>query len=254
MICRLSSVVSLLFFLSAANAHALLEPALGVKGAGARSDVTRPSAAAPCGAGVNVASVLASSTAVTASAAGVFTVTAQNFNAGTDGSREVTSAKVDATGTGAASSFTGTATVTTNGIKSPTDVTSQQLTLSLPAGTKCAGGADKASCLVSLTTAGGFGNCVLVSQGAGAAAAAGGAAATAASTGSTASTAAAAGAGAAAGGAAAAAASTTNKTTGAGAAAAATGKKHHHKAAKAGRAYGARLPRALLALAHLDME
>ena len=89
---------------------------------------------------------------------------------GQDGSREVTSAKVDTTGTG--NSFAATATVTKNGIKAPTDVTSQQLTLSLPAGTKCTGGVDKASCLVSLTTAGGFGNCVLVSQGTGAAAAA----------------------------------------------------------------------------------
>ena len=59
--------------------HALIEPAIGVTGAGARSDVQRPSTAAPCGS-VNVASVLASSTPVQATN-DAFTVTVQNFNA-----------------------------------------------------------------------------------------------------------------------------------------------------------------------------
>lgn len=58
--------------------HALIEPAIGVTGAGARADVQRPSTAKPCGK-VNVASALAGSTAVQATN-GAFTVTVQNFN------------------------------------------------------------------------------------------------------------------------------------------------------------------------------
>ena len=46
---------------------------------------------------------------------------------------------------------------------------SQQVTVQLPAGTTCAGGATKNLCLVSFTTAGGFGNCVVVQKGAAAA-------------------------------------------------------------------------------------
>ena len=58
--------------------------------------------------------------------------------------------------------------------------------MQLPAGTACTGGATGNKCLVSFTTAGGFGNCVAVSQGAAAAAgnaAAGTAAAGTAATG-----------------------------------------------------------------------
>ena len=42
---------------------------------------------------------------------------------------------------------------------------SQPLTVSLPAGTKCTGGNTGNLCLVSFTTAGRFGNCVVVQQG-----------------------------------------------------------------------------------------
>ena len=48
----------------------------------------------------------------------------------------------------------------------PSDVGSQPLTVSLPAGTKCTGGNTGNLCLVSFTTAGRFGNCVVVQQGA----------------------------------------------------------------------------------------
>ncbi|KAJ8454587.1 hypothetical protein ONZ51_g12944 [Trametes cubensis] len=46
---------------------------------------------------------------------------------------------------------------------------SQQLVIQLPSGTKCSGGASKDKCLASFTTAGGFGNCVVVQQSAGSA-------------------------------------------------------------------------------------
>lgn len=71
--------------------------------------------------------------------------------------------------------------------QSPTTVGSAQVAVSLPAGTKCTGGTAGNLCLVSFTTAGGFGNCVAVAQGAAAGTAAAGTAATgAAATGTTA--------------------------------------------------------------------
>lgn len=54
--------------------------------------------------------------------------------------------------------------------QAPTDVGTQNLSVQLPAGTSCTGGASKNLCLVSFTTAGGFGNCVVVQQGGAAAA------------------------------------------------------------------------------------
>ena len=63
-----------------AQAHAIINPPLGVTGTPARSNVKRPSAANPCGAGVNIATALANSKTVTADATGKFTVTVQNFN------------------------------------------------------------------------------------------------------------------------------------------------------------------------------
>ena len=45
-------------------------------------------------------------------------------------------------------------------MQNPTNVGSEQLTIALPAA--CSGGATKNKCLVSLETAGGFGNCVVV--------------------------------------------------------------------------------------------
>ncbi|TFK49318.1 hypothetical protein OE88DRAFT_410235 [Heliocybe sulcata] len=143
-----------------ASAHALIAPALGVKGTGVRANVQRPSTNSPCG-NVNVASTINTSTAITMTG-NTFTATVTNFNAGQDGSRQVT-AKVDATGAG--KSFVA-ATVTKNGDKAPTNVGSQQITVQMPAGTKCTGGTAKDLCVVSLTTAGGFGNCVAVKQGA----------------------------------------------------------------------------------------
>lgn len=50
-------------------------------------------------------------------------------------------------------------------IKAPTGTGTEQITAALPAGAACAGGATKNLCLASFTTAGGFGNCVVVQQG-----------------------------------------------------------------------------------------
>ncbi|CDO70973.1 hypothetical protein BN946_scf184830.g5 [Trametes cinnabarina] len=201
-----------------AHAHAGVTPALGVAGTFARSDVQRPSTAKPCG-NTNIAQTIDSSTAITAAANGTFAATITNFNAGVDGSRQVT-AQIDPTGTG--KSFTA-ATVLQNGDKNPTDVGSQQLVVQLPAGTACSGGATGDKCLVSFVTAGGFGNCVVVQSATAGAAAGNGAAAGTAAAGTAA-------AGTAASGTAAAgttsAAGTTGTTTTKG-----KGKKHS-KAAK----------------------
>jgi len=143
------------------SAHCAVAPVLGVKGAPARSDVQRPSTASPCGS-ANIAAALGKSTVVAAAADGTFTTTATNFNGGRDGSRQMT-ATVDATATG--KNFVA-AKVTQNGDLAPTNVGSQKLITALPAGTKCTGGASKNLCLVSFKSAGGFGNCVVVSQGA----------------------------------------------------------------------------------------
>ncbi|TFY65758.1 hypothetical protein EVG20_g5331 [Dentipellis fragilis] len=164
---------------SQAYAHAAIAPALGVKGTPARSDVQRPATGKECG-NVNVAQTLDTSTPIVANG-NSFTATITNFNGGKDGSREVTNLQVDASGAG--KTFV-KGTVTTNGDAAPATTGSQQIVGSLPAGTKCTGGKSGNLCLVSLTTAGGFGNCVVVQQGAAGAtgaAAAGAAAAPAAS-------------------------------------------------------------------------
>jgi len=162
------SLIAPLFLLaltSSVNAHAAIAPALGVKGNPVRGDVQRPSAAAPCGT-VNIAQTIDTSTAVQANANGSFSPSITDFNAGADGSRSIKTVQVDATGTG--KSFVA-AQMVVNGNANPTSVATEQLTVQLPAGTKCSGGANKNLCLASFTTTAGFGNCVAVSQGAGAA-------------------------------------------------------------------------------------
>lgn len=172
----LSTSAFLLALALQVSAHAAVAPALGVSGSPVRGDVKRPNVANACGAGVNVAGAIDSSTAVSANAAGTFSATATNFNGGGDGSRQFT-AKVDASGTG--KSFVAM-TITTNGDAKPANVGSQPIVATLPAGTKCTGGAAKNRCLVQFVSTAGFGNCVAVTQGGatgGAAGAAAGAAA-----------------------------------------------------------------------------
>ncbi|KAI0634384.1 hypothetical protein C8Q77DRAFT_1055906 [Trametes polyzona] len=144
-----------------ASAHAIITPALGVSGVAVRADVQRPSAAAECGK-IDIASNFDTSTAVPVASDGTFTVTITDFNGGVDGSRQIATAIADPTGTGA--SFPVTINILTNGDLAPTTVGSQQLTLQLPEGTECSGGATANKCLASFTTAGKFGNCVVLEQ------------------------------------------------------------------------------------------
>lgn len=120
----------------------------------------RPSTAKPCG---NTAlSTIDTTTQIHMTIDNTFTATATSFNPGEEGSLQFT-AKVDSTGTGKGLQA---ATVTQNGPRTPprADMTAQ-LSVSLPAGTKCTGGASGNLCLVSFTSTGGFGNCVVVKQG-----------------------------------------------------------------------------------------
>lgn len=174
MFCKLFVIAAVVLTLSAqAHAHAAIAPALAVTGTPKRADVQRPSTATPCG-NTNIAANIDKSTPVIAAADGTFAVTVTNFNAGSDGSRQVTMT-VDATGAG--KNFAA-GTVSKNGVLAPTSTGSDQVTASLPAGTTCTGGAAKNLCIASFKTAAGFGNCVVVQQGAvaGAATPAGGAA------------------------------------------------------------------------------
>ncbi|KAJ7467796.1 hypothetical protein B0H11DRAFT_2239212 [Mycena galericulata] len=79
---------------------------------------------------------------------------------GADGSRSV-SVMVDPTGTG--KKFVA-AKVTTNGDAAPTNVGTQQIKLSLPAGTQCSGGKAGNLCLLSVKSTSGFGGCTVASQ------------------------------------------------------------------------------------------
>ena len=178
------AVISLVLFSLSVQVmgHALIEPAIGVQGTGARSDVQRPSTAKPCGP-VDIASALKDSTPVKATN-GAFIVSVHNFNgsvsilpsciillflqhfikSGQDGSTKIKSATVDTTASG--NDFKGTVTITKNGVLAPQSTGTVQISATLPDGTKCTGGPDGSSCLVSFTTEGNFGNCVLVSTGA----------------------------------------------------------------------------------------
>ncbi|KAH7332850.1 hypothetical protein B0J17DRAFT_536599, partial [Rhizoctonia solani] len=138
--------------------HAVVQPVMGVNGKAVRADTQRPSNAKPCG---NTAfSKVDSSQSITMSGT-TFTATSTNFNANKDGSMQFT-ASFDTTGTG--KSFKAAA-ISQNGPNAPPKVgQTAQLSVELPAGTKCTGGASKDLCLVSFKSASGFGNCVVVKQ------------------------------------------------------------------------------------------
>ncbi|RPD69421.1 hypothetical protein L226DRAFT_442988, partial [Lentinus tigrinus ALCF2SS1-7] len=143
-----------------AHAHAAISPALGVKGQPQRSDVQRPSDAKPCG-NINIAQNIDSSKAIQLKPDNTFSTTIQNFNAGFDGSLQVDKVVVDASGTG--KKFVA-AQMVKNGEKNPPKIASAAISVKLPSGTKCQGGKNKDRCVVSLKTAGGFGNCVVLQQ------------------------------------------------------------------------------------------
>jgi len=149
-----SSALSLILALQA-QGHAIITPALG--GGTARSDVQRPTNAAPCGRNIDVASLLSTSQAVPVTN-GEIDAVITNFNPGIDGSRQVT-AQIDPTGTG--NSFQ-PAVVSTNGDKFTLNVGSQPLVIQVPAAMQSTTG----TMLVSLKTAGGFGNCITATNGA----------------------------------------------------------------------------------------
>lgn len=71
----LDSSLLLLALCLQVTAHVVVSPALG-----AQKDVKRPTSQEPCGANVDIAQTLGSSTAVTADANGKIQVTASNFN------------------------------------------------------------------------------------------------------------------------------------------------------------------------------
>ncbi|KAL5499027.1 hypothetical protein ACEPAH_1545 [Sanghuangporus vaninii] len=142
--------------------HAVITPAIGITSTPVRANAVRVSSTVPCGNGVDIASAIPGSAAAQA-AGNAFNVTITNFNGGVDGSTEIVSTLIDPSGTGA--SFTGgSATITTNGVEAPATTGSVPIAGTLPDGLVCTGGNDGASCLVSFATAGGFGNCVLISQ------------------------------------------------------------------------------------------
>jgi len=148
--------------ISSVNAHAGVTPALGVKGQMTRNDVQRPSTNSPCG-NVNIAQNIDSSTTVQADEKGNFSPTITDFNGGADGSRSIQTVQVDASGTG--KKFV-PAKMVANGNPNPATTGTENITAQLPPGTKCNGGAKQNLCLASFTTTAGFGNCVVVSQGA----------------------------------------------------------------------------------------
>ncbi|KAL5523113.1 hypothetical protein ACEPAF_1380 [Sanghuangporus sanghuang] len=134
------SIFALVLLLSCqVFAHTIIAPATGVSGTSARSDANT----------------------------NVFTVTVTNFNGGKDGSAQIVDTSINPSGTGSSDS---SVTITKNGVATPLTTGSVQVSGTLPAGTTCTGGINGASCLVSFTTGGGFGNCILVSQGRGTAA------------------------------------------------------------------------------------
>ena len=69
----------LLCFTTLVDAHALINPALGVQGQGARNDVQNPSDAHPCG-NVNIAQTFDNSQTASVNANGSISTTITDFN------------------------------------------------------------------------------------------------------------------------------------------------------------------------------
>jgi len=157
-----SSAALALILALQAQGHAIITPALG--GGSSRDDVQRPSASSPCGAHVDIVGKVGFSQVVQVKN-GQIPVTATNFNTGVDGSRQIVTALIDPTGTG--NNFQA-ASVSTNGDNNPTNVGSQPIVVNVPDALKARTG----RMLISLTTAGGFGNCVVIESDGGASAAA----------------------------------------------------------------------------------
>jgi len=139
------------------TAHALVSPGLGFPANPTRANVQRPSSKNPCGKVGDIATLITTSTPVSADANGEFQADVTSFNGGKDGSLEVT-AKVDPTGQG--NNFQ-TVQVITNGNGDPASAGTEVITAKLPAGIQCVNN----DCLVQVETTAGFGNCIVVKQG-----------------------------------------------------------------------------------------
>nr|GAT54156.1 predicted protein [Mycena chlorophos] len=142
----------LLALVAQTAAHAIPNPALGVKGTPKRSDVQRPSSSSPCGS-ISVANNIDTSTTTPVAADGSVTIQIQNFNAGTDGSTALKTVSVNEDGTG--KSFATHATIKTNGNPDPSKVESDKVVFVLPQGTKCTGGKAGNLCVVTVTVTAG---------------------------------------------------------------------------------------------------
>ncbi|KAK7053015.1 hypothetical protein VNI00_004336 [Paramarasmius palmivorus] len=163
MLSRLVVALTLtLALISQVHGHAVVSPALGIDGEPVRRDAQRPSRGdSRCGR-VDVAENIDTSGTVTPAADGTMTLKVQNFNRGTDGSRQMT-VMLDATGTG--TSFNTPVTVMQNGEPRPREARgSDTLIVQMPQGVACTGGASGNKCLMSFESLGGFGNCVVVEQ------------------------------------------------------------------------------------------
>ncbi|KAL0574498.1 hypothetical protein V5O48_007473 [Marasmius crinis-equi] len=144
------------------HGHAIVSPALGITGEPVRKDAQRIGSD-PCSR-TNIAKNIDSSKTITPKADGSITMTINNFNANLDGSRRIFEAKLDTTGTG--KSFDTRVDVSKNGEPRPKEkVGSEEITVQMPKGAKCTGGASGNLCLMRFMTLSGFGNCVVVKQG-----------------------------------------------------------------------------------------
>jgi hypothetical protein len=157
----LASSVFVLALCHQVASHAIVTPALGVKGTAKRADVQRPNSASPCGAGVNdISTAIDSAMTVVANANGSFQVTGTSFNGGNDGSLQF-KGQVDSSGNG--THFV-SMPISMNGNNSPPGAESTMIVASLPPGTKCTGGKSGNLCLAQFISGAGFGSCVVVSQ------------------------------------------------------------------------------------------
>jgi len=156
----LAAVVGLSVSMSV-HAHSVIVPNQQIADAAQRSSVTR-------GGSCNSAEALKNPIPVNN---GQFVAVGKSFNGGRDGATTLKSAAVDTTAQG--KTFNGGAvTEVSGGAANGGSGTTSKITFKMPANVKCTGGADKQTCLVQMTTAGGFGACLAVTQKGGAATAA----------------------------------------------------------------------------------
>jgi len=159
----LAAVVGLSVSMSV-HGHSVIVPNQQIANAAQRSSVTR-------GGACNSAEALKNPIPVNN---GQFVAVGKSFNGGRDGATTLKSAAVDTSAQG--KTFNGGAvTEVSGGAANGGSGTTSQITFKMPANVKCTGGADKQTCLVQMTTAGGFGACLAVTQKGGAAAPAAGA-------------------------------------------------------------------------------